>query len=78
MCSPRFMGAASLSATRRLRHPVVKKVVEQIRRAMAVPQAHTPQGRLVRAAPFLVSAVVPVVRRPVQRWILGLDHELGL
>lgn len=61
-----------------LRRPVVEKVVAQIRRAMAVPRANTAPGRLVRAAPFLVSAVMSLVRRPVQRWVLGLDHDLGL
>lgn len=61
-----------------LRRPVVDKVVNQIRRAMVVPRADTVPGRLVRAAPFLASAIIPLVRRSVQRWVLGLDHELGL
>ncbi len=61
-----------------LRQPVVEKVVSQIRRAMVVPRADTAPGRLVRAVPSLVGAVIPLIRRPVQRWILGLDHNLGL
>lgn len=62
----------------RLRRPVVEKLVGQIKRAMGPPRPTTAPGRLVRAAPWLVSLVIGLIRRPAQRWILGLDHELDL
>lgn len=62
----------------RFRRPVVEKVVQQIKRAMGPPRPSTVAGRIVRAAPWLVPAAVGVIRRPAQRWLLGLDHELGL
>jgi 2-polyprenyl-6-methoxyphenol hydroxylase-like FAD-dependent oxidoreductase len=61
-----------------LRRPVVEKVVSQIKRAMGPPRPATALGRLVRSAPWLVPIVIGLVRKPAQRWILGLDHELGL
>lgn len=62
----------------KLRQPVIRKVVGQIERAMAVPRAKTLPGRIVRRFPLLVEVVVPLVRSRVQPWILGLDHGLGL
>lgn len=61
-----------------LRRPVVEKVVGQISRMMAVPRADTAPGRLVRATPWLVTLVMPMVRSRVQPWILGLDHEIAV
>jgi 2-polyprenyl-6-methoxyphenol hydroxylase-like FAD-dependent oxidoreductase len=61
-----------------VRRPVVRKVVGQIERAMAVPRANTIPGRLVRTFPSMVKVVVPIVRSKVQPWVLGLDHEIGL
>jgi 2-polyprenyl-6-methoxyphenol hydroxylase-like FAD-dependent oxidoreductase len=60
-----------------LRRPVVNRVVGQITRAMAMPRATTLRGRTVRAAPWLVPLALPLVRRKAQRWIVGLDHEIG-
>lgn len=59
-----------------LRRPTIQKVVAEIKRAMLVPRSTTVPGRIVRAAPWLISILVPRIRRPVQRWILGLDHGI--
>lgn len=59
-----------------LRRPVIKKVVSQITRMMAVPRADTVPGRLVRAMPWLIQLAIPQVRRRVEPWILGLDHDV--
>lgn len=59
-----------------LRRPVVNKVVADITRMMSVPRADTMPGRIVRAMPWLVSAVVPAFRAKIQPWVLGLDHEV--
>jgi 2-polyprenyl-6-methoxyphenol hydroxylase-like FAD-dependent oxidoreductase len=61
----------------KLRRPVVEKVVSQIKRAMGPPRPSTVQGRIVRAAPRLVLVAVNLVRSTAERWLLGLDHELG-
>lgn len=62
----------------RLRRPVVEKLVGQIKRAMAMPNPSSAPGRIVRSAPWLVPIVFSLVRKPAQRWVLGLDHDLGL
>jgi 2-polyprenyl-6-methoxyphenol hydroxylase-like FAD-dependent oxidoreductase len=59
-----------------LRRPIVNRVVGQITRAMAMPRATTLPGRAVRAAPWLVPLVFPLLRRTAQRWVIGLDHEV--
>jgi 2-polyprenyl-6-methoxyphenol hydroxylase-like FAD-dependent oxidoreductase len=61
-----------------LRRPVVNRVVGQITRAMAMPRATTLPGRAVRAAPWLVPLVFPLLRRTAQRWVIGLDHEVAV
>lgn len=61
-----------------LRRPVVNKLVGQIKHAMAMPRPSTLPGRIVRGAPWLVPVIVELVRRPAQRWVLGLDHEVEL
>jgi 2-polyprenyl-6-methoxyphenol hydroxylase-like FAD-dependent oxidoreductase len=62
----------------KLRRPVVEKVVSQIKRAMGPPRPSTVAGRIVRAAPWLVPVAITLVRNAAQRWLLGLDHELGV
>lgn len=61
-----------------LRRPVIEKVVSQIKRAMGPPRPATAPGRIVRSAPWMVPIIIGLIRMPAQRWILGLDHELGL
>jgi 2-polyprenyl-6-methoxyphenol hydroxylase-like FAD-dependent oxidoreductase len=61
-----------------MRRPLVEKLVGQIKRAMGPPRPSTLSGRVVRIAPWLVPIVVGAFRTPIQRWILGLDHEVGL
>ena len=61
-----------------LRRPLVNRVVGQITRAMAMPRPETLPGRAVRAAPWLVPLAFPLLRRTVQRWVIGLDHEVGV
>ena len=61
-----------------LRYPVVTKVVGQIKQMMNAARANTSLGRTVRAYPFIVRLVVPVVRPKIQPWLLGLDHELNV
>jgi 2-polyprenyl-6-methoxyphenol hydroxylase-like FAD-dependent oxidoreductase len=61
-----------------LRRPLVERVVGQITRAMAMPRATTLPGRTVRAAPWIVPLVFPLVRHTAQRWVIGLDHEVGV
>lgn len=60
-----------------LRRPTVEKVVTQIKRAMGPPRPTTLPGKIVRAAPWMVSLMVSVFREPAQRWILGLDHDVA-
>ena len=61
-----------------LRRRVVNKLVGQIKRAMAMPNASSTPGRIIRAAPWLVPVIINLVRKPAQRWFLGLDHDLGV
>lgn len=61
-----------------MRHPVITKVVCQIKDMMNGPRANTGIGRTVRAFPFLVRLAVPLIRSRIQPWVLGLDHDLGL
>ncbi|ROU02859.1 FAD-dependent oxidoreductase [Histidinibacterium lentulum] len=61
-----------------LRRPVVNRVVGQITHAMAMPRPETWPGRTVRAAPWLVPLAFPLLRRKAQRWVIGLDHEVGV
>lgn len=61
-----------------LRRPVVTKLVGQIKRAMTMPRPSTLPGRIVRAAPWLVPIIIGLTRKPAQRWVVGLDHDLGL
>ncbi|MCG8469910.1 MAG: hypothetical protein MJB57_17165, partial [Gemmatimonadetes bacterium] len=59
-------------------HPVITRVVGQIKHMMNGPRADTGLGRTIRAFPFIVRLLIPLVRSRVQPWVLGLDHELGL
>ena len=70
--------AAQLDRYDALRRPTVRKVVRQIRRAMGPPRPATLAGKVVRTAPWVVPLLVSAVREPAQRWILGLDHQLGV
>jgi hypothetical protein len=70
--------AAHLDRYDALRGPTVRQVVRQIRRAMGPPRPATLAGKVVRAAPWVVPLLLPAVRDPAQRWILGLDHELAV
>lgn len=60
------------------RRPVIRTVVGQINRAMGPPRANTLPGKVVRAVPGIVPVLVSAIRKPAQRWILGLDHETGV
>ena len=61
-----------------LRHPVITKVVGQIKHMMNGPRANTGLGRTIRTFPFLVRLMIPLVRWRVQPWVLGLDHDPGV
>lgn len=61
-----------------VRSPVIHKVVDQIKVAMGPPRPTTLPGKMVRTFPWVVSAISPLVKKPVQRWVLGLDHDVKL
>jgi 2-polyprenyl-6-methoxyphenol hydroxylase-like FAD-dependent oxidoreductase len=61
-----------------LRRPTIQKVVGQIKRAMLVPRSTTVPGRIVRAVPWIISIIEPMIRSSAQRWVLGLDHGIEL
>lgn len=59
-----------------LRRAVVEKVARQVSHIMSVPRARTAPGKLVRAMPWLIQVIVPLLRSRMQPWLLGLDHDI--
>ncbi|MCX6123374.1 MAG: FAD-dependent monooxygenase, partial [Proteobacteria bacterium] len=74
----RLLHTSQLQNYETLRHATVLKVVSQIRKAMGAPRPKTLPGRLVRSAPWLVPIVFAFAGPFVERWILGLDHDIDL
>lgn len=69
---------AQLNRYDAVRRPTVNHVVGQITRAMAMPRPETLPRRTLRAAPWLMPLAFPLLRRTAQRWVIGLDHEVGV
>lgn len=73
-----LLGRGELAKYEQIRRPAIKKVVSQIRHAMNVPRPQTLPGKIVRRVPWLVKKVLPHASKKAGKWILGLDHPLGL
>lgn len=61
-----------------LRAPVINSVVKKVKQMTQVPRGKTLTARLVRHMTPLVPLAVGLGERSLRRWLLGLDHEVGI